>query len=245
MRQFHRRGSRCGALAVRNTPSIQSTQDNSRRLFSANPRQRLSRTRTTLRIHPGDLPFHVCPGPSCTYRTTASGLPIRSPSQHHVWLQTSIPVTNFDGTASRTGRGPCRRRISMPRHAAQRVDPPAPLRRKRGRWHVDRWCIRIRLRVRNPVHVLPLPHGTLPLGPALRPLRVARRSVVERRRSAGRGLRALRRHGPQPNAPAPSGDAVDLHRSIAALPQSRGRCWSCRASVRPLMRSPSNSTSRP
>jgi RNA polymerase sigma-70 factor (ECF subfamily) len=42
--------------------------------------------------------------------------------------------------------------------------------------------------------------------------------VSKRRRSASRGLRALRRHGPQPDVAEPSGDAVDLQRALARLP---------------------------
>lgn len=48
--------------------------------------------------------------------------------------------------------------------------------------------------------------------------RVAFGYVSKRRRSAMRGLRALRRQGPQPDMPAPSGDAVDLQRAVGSLP---------------------------
>ena len=39
-----------------------------------------------------------------------------------------------------------------------------------------------------------------------------------RRRKMLNGLRAARRHGPPADAPAPTGDAVDLQRALAALP---------------------------
>jgi RNA polymerase sigma-70 factor (ECF subfamily) len=42
--------------------------------------------------------------------------------------------------------------------------------------------------------------------------------VSKRRRSALRGLRALRRHGVHADVPAPSGDAVDLQRALSLLP---------------------------
>ena len=42
-----------------------------------------------------------------------------------------------------------------------------------------------------------------------------------RRRKALNGLRAALRHGPAPAAPAPSGDAVDLRRALAALPRQQ------------------------
>lgn len=45
--------------------------------------------------------------------------------------------------------------------------------------------------------------------------------VSNRRRSALRGARAFRRYGPAPDVAAPSGDAVDLHRALAALPQAQ------------------------
>jgi RNA polymerase sigma-70 factor, ECF subfamily len=42
--------------------------------------------------------------------------------------------------------------------------------------------------------------------------------VSNRRRKLLNGLRAAVRHGAQPDAPAPSGDAVDLRRALTALP---------------------------
>lgn len=42
--------------------------------------------------------------------------------------------------------------------------------------------------------------------------------VTKRRRKVRNGIRAVTRHGAQPDAPAPSGDAVDLRRALAALP---------------------------
>lgn len=45
--------------------------------------------------------------------------------------------------------------------------------------------------------------------------------VSKRHRSTARGIRAFRRHGPEPDVPAPSGDAVDLQRAFAALPHSQ------------------------
>lgn len=47
--------------------------------------------------------------------------------------------------------------------------------------------------------------------------KVALGYVSKRRRKIRNGLRAALRHGPQPDAPAPSGDAVDLRRALAAL----------------------------
>lgn len=45
--------------------------------------------------------------------------------------------------------------------------------------------------------------------------------ISNRRRGATRGLRAFRRHGPARNVPEPTGDAVDLQRALAALPQQQ------------------------
>jgi RNA polymerase sigma-70 factor (ECF subfamily) len=45
--------------------------------------------------------------------------------------------------------------------------------------------------------------------------------VSNRRRSARRGLRAFRRHGPGPDVSTPSGDAVDLQRALASLPRAQ------------------------
>ena len=42
--------------------------------------------------------------------------------------------------------------------------------------------------------------------------------VSKRQRSATRGVRAFRRHGPAPDVPPLSGDKVDLQRALAALP---------------------------
>lgn len=42
-----------------------------------------------------------------------------------------------------------------------------------------------------------------------------------RRRTIGRGLRAFTRHGVSPDAPAASGDAVDVRRALAALPMAQ------------------------
>ena len=48
--------------------------------------------------------------------------------------------------------------------------------------------------------------------------KVAFGMLSNRRRKAGRGARALLRHGEPPDAPAPTGDRVDLRRALAALP---------------------------
>ena len=48
--------------------------------------------------------------------------------------------------------------------------------------------------------------------------KVAFGHLSNRRRKAGRGARALLRHGVPPDPPAPSGDRVDLRRALAALP---------------------------
>ena len=42
-----------------------------------------------------------------------------------------------------------------------------------------------------------------------------------RRRKALNGVRAALRHGPPSDAPAPTGDAVDLRRALAALPRAQ------------------------
>ena len=42
-----------------------------------------------------------------------------------------------------------------------------------------------------------------------------------RRRKVRNGLRAVLRHGPEPDVPAPSGDAVDLRRALASLPRKQ------------------------
>ena len=42
-----------------------------------------------------------------------------------------------------------------------------------------------------------------------------------RRRKAVNSLKAALRHGPSPEAPAPSGDAVDLRRALASLPRGQ------------------------
>lgn len=49
--------------------------------------------------------------------------------------------------------------------------------------------------------------------------KVALGFVSNRRRKLRNGLRAARRHGPPPDAPAPSGEAVDLRRALATLPR--------------------------
>lgn len=51
--------------------------------------------------------------------------------------------------------------------------------------------------------------------------KVALGYVSNRRRKAVNGIRAARRHGPAPDVPAPTGDAVDLRRALAALPQAQ------------------------
>lgn len=47
--------------------------------------------------------------------------------------------------------------------------------------------------------------------------RVALGYVSNRRRKVRNGLRAARRHGPEPDVAPPTGDAVDLRRALAAL----------------------------
>lgn len=47
---------------------------------------------------------------------------------------------------------------------------------------------------------------------------VAFRLASNRRRKLRNGLSAARRHGPPPDVPATQGDAVDVHRALAALP---------------------------
>lgn len=49
--------------------------------------------------------------------------------------------------------------------------------------------------------------------------KVALGFVSNRRRKISRGLRAFARHGPPPDAPEPSGDAVDLKRALDRLPR--------------------------
>ena len=53
--------------------------------------------------------------------------------------------------------------------------------------------------------------------------RVALGTASNRRRKALNGVRAALRHGPPPPVAAPSGDAVDLRRALAALPQAQRR----------------------
>lgn len=48
--------------------------------------------------------------------------------------------------------------------------------------------------------------------------KVALGYVSNRRRKATNGIRAVLRHGGAPDVPAPTGDAIDLHRALAALP---------------------------
>jgi RNA polymerase sigma-70 factor (ECF subfamily) len=42
-----------------------------------------------------------------------------------------------------------------------------------------------------------------------------------RRRKLRNGLRAALRHGPRPDEPAPTGDAVDVRRALASLPRTQ------------------------
>lgn len=49
--------------------------------------------------------------------------------------------------------------------------------------------------------------------------KVALGYVSKRHRKIRNGLKAALRHGPQPDAPAPSGDGVDLRRALTALPR--------------------------
>jgi RNA polymerase sigma-70 factor (ECF subfamily) len=51
--------------------------------------------------------------------------------------------------------------------------------------------------------------------------KVALGKLSNRRRKARNGLRALARLGPPPDAPAPTGDAVDLDRALASLPHEQ------------------------
>lgn len=51
--------------------------------------------------------------------------------------------------------------------------------------------------------------------------KVALRQVSNRRRKALNGLRAARRHGPQPDVPAPTPDVVDAERALALLPEQQ------------------------
>jgi RNA polymerase sigma-70 factor (ECF subfamily) len=52
-------------------------------------------------------------------------------------------------------------------------------------------------------------------------LKVALGFASNRRRKTLNGLRAAGRHGPPAHAPAPTGDAVDLHRALATLPRAQ------------------------
>ncbi len=49
--------------------------------------------------------------------------------------------------------------------------------------------------------------------------KVALGYVSKSHRKIRNGLKAALRHGPQPDAPAPSGDGVDLRRALTALPR--------------------------
>lgn len=51
--------------------------------------------------------------------------------------------------------------------------------------------------------------------------KVALGFASNRRRKLRNGLRAALRHGAAPDAPAPSGDRVDLRRALAALPRAQ------------------------
>lgn len=51
--------------------------------------------------------------------------------------------------------------------------------------------------------------------------KVALRQVSNRRRKAGNGLRAARRHGPAADVPEPTPAAVDVERALAALPEQQ------------------------
>ena len=51
--------------------------------------------------------------------------------------------------------------------------------------------------------------------------KVALGKLSNRRRKLRNGRAAVRRHGPAPDVPAPSGDAVDLRRALAALPPAQ------------------------
>jgi RNA polymerase sigma-70 factor (ECF subfamily) len=51
--------------------------------------------------------------------------------------------------------------------------------------------------------------------------KVALGKLSNRRRKLRNGLTAARRHGPLPDAPAPTGDRVDLRRALAALPRGQ------------------------
>lgn len=51
--------------------------------------------------------------------------------------------------------------------------------------------------------------------------KVALRYAGKRRRKTRNGLLAVLRLGPAPDVPAPSGDAVDLRRALAALPRAQ------------------------
>ncbi len=51
--------------------------------------------------------------------------------------------------------------------------------------------------------------------------KVALGYVSNRRRKARNGIRAALKHGPAPAVAGPTGDAVDLRRALAALPQAQ------------------------
>lgn len=51
--------------------------------------------------------------------------------------------------------------------------------------------------------------------------KVALGYVSNRRRKIRNGLKAALRHGPAPDAAAPTGDAVDLRRALASLPRQQ------------------------
>jgi RNA polymerase sigma-70 factor (ECF subfamily) len=51
--------------------------------------------------------------------------------------------------------------------------------------------------------------------------KVALGKLSNRRRKLRNGLAAARRHGPAPDVPAPSGDAVDIRRALVALPTAQ------------------------
>ena len=52
-------------------------------------------------------------------------------------------------------------------------------------------------------------------------LKVALGFASNRRRKTANGFRAASRHGPQLDAPPPTGDAVDLRRALATLPRTQ------------------------
>ncbi|WP_380163797.1 RNA polymerase sigma factor [Jannaschia sp. R86511] len=51
--------------------------------------------------------------------------------------------------------------------------------------------------------------------------KVALGFASNRRRKVLNGVRAVLRHGPPPEAPSPTGDAVDLRRALASLPRAQ------------------------